>query len=191
MTKAMTSMVKNIETQIEDYLKNGYKVYFELYDSTDNKTGRIIGGRATATEIVALASRQKNRNDNYIFVYVFRITYGIKNGKHKRTSTILEERIMSTELIFQKPKVEKKHEKPIHKGRERIKRVKGKTPICDVALSVRAFNVLNDNGFKYIQDLKKISKENLLMYRNCGRKTVTELEEICESMGFEIGEKVK
>lgn len=60
--------------------------------------------------------------------------------------------------------------------------------ICDIPLSVRAFNTLNNAGVKTLYDLSKISIHELKRYRNTGLKTVLEIEEAAKSYGITLKE---
>ena len=56
--------------------------------------------------------------------------------------------------------------------------------IVDTDLSVRAINCLKAAGIKTLGDLIKLNRNELLKFRNFGRKTLTELEELCKEEGL-------
>ena len=52
------------------------------------------------------------------------------------------------------------------------------TSIMDVDLSVRALNVLHGSGIRYVEELATVSLRNCLKWRNCGKKSITEFENL-------------
>jgi DNA-directed RNA polymerase subunit alpha len=61
------------------------------------------------------------------------------------------------------------------------------TKVDDLELSVRAHNCLKAANIKTIADLVKRDEQELLRFRNFGRKSLAELGEIIENMGLEFG----
>lgn len=61
------------------------------------------------------------------------------------------------------------------------------TNVDDLELSVRAHNCLKAANIKSIADLVRRDEQELLRFRNFGRKSLAELGEIVESMGLEFG----
>ncbi len=72
---------------------------------------------------------------------------------------------------------------------EKIRRVL-LTKVDDLELSVRAHNCLKAANIKTIADLVKRDEQELLRFRNFGRKSLAELGELIESMGLEFGMNV-
>ncbi len=62
-----------------------------------------------------------------------------------------------------------------------------KTRLVDMDLSVRALNCLKAAAVETLGDLVKFSKNDLLKFRNFGKKSLTELDELLESMNLTFG----
>ena len=62
-----------------------------------------------------------------------------------------------------------------------------KTRLIDMDLSVRALNCLKAAEVDTLGDLVKYSKNDLLKFRNFGKKSLTELDELLESMNLNFG----
>lgn len=65
-----------------------------------------------------------------------------------------------------------------------------KTKLVDLDLSVRALNCLKAADVETLGDLVAFNKNDLLKFRNFGRKSLTELEELVRSKGLEFGMNV-
>lgn len=65
-----------------------------------------------------------------------------------------------------------------------------KTKLDDLDLSVRALNCLKTAEVKTLGDLVKYNKNDLLKFRNFGKKSLTELEELVKNKGLEFGMNV-
>jgi DNA-directed RNA polymerase subunit alpha len=63
-------------------------------------------------------------------------------------------------------------------------------PISELELSVRSANCLKDANIKTIADLVKKTEEELLSYRNFGKKSLTEIADLLKIMGLNLGMKV-
>jgi len=63
-------------------------------------------------------------------------------------------------------------------------------PISELELSVRSANCLKDGDIKTIAELVKKPESELLTYRNFGKKSLTEINEILKAMGLSLGMKV-
>lgn len=61
------------------------------------------------------------------------------------------------------------------------------TKVDDLELSVRANNCLKAANIKTIAELVRKDEQELLRYRNFGRKSLAELGEVIENMGLEFG----
>ncbi len=59
--------------------------------------------------------------------------------------------------------------------------------IDEMELSVRSFNCLQAAGIKYIHELVSKEENQMLKYKNFGRKSLTELVEKLSSMGLNFG----
>jgi len=66
-----------------------------------------------------------------------------------------------------------------------------KTKLVDLDLSVRALNCLKAADVETLGDLVSYNKSDLLKFRNFGKKSLTELEELVDSKGLEFGMKVE
>jgi len=65
-----------------------------------------------------------------------------------------------------------------------------KTKLVDMDLSVRALNCLKAADVDSLGDLVQFNKNDLLKFRNFGKKSLTELEELVKSKGLEFGMNV-
>lgn len=73
---------------------------------------------------------------------------------------------------------------------ERLRKILIK-PIDELEISVRAFNCLRSNGIKTVGELVSYDKNDLLKFRNFGRKSLEELETIIKNFGLEFGMNVE
>lgn len=62
-----------------------------------------------------------------------------------------------------------------------------KKELKDTDLSLRALNCLKINGIMNVADLVSVRKEDLLKYRNFGKKSMMELEKFVDSLGLRFG----
>jgi len=62
--------------------------------------------------------------------------------------------------------------------------------IDEMELSVRSYNCLHAAGIKYIHELVSKEENQMLKYKNFGRKSLTELVEKLDSMGIHFGMEV-
>ena len=62
-----------------------------------------------------------------------------------------------------------------------------KTKLVDLDLSVRALNCLKAAEVDTLGDLVKFNKNDILKFRNFGKKSLTELDELLESMSLSFG----
>ncbi|MBL7943102.1 MAG: DNA-directed RNA polymerase subunit alpha [Flavobacteriales bacterium] len=62
-----------------------------------------------------------------------------------------------------------------------------KTKLVDMDLSVRALNCLKAADIETLGDLVAYNKNDLLKFRNFGKKSLTELEELVENKGLSFG----
>lgn len=62
-----------------------------------------------------------------------------------------------------------------------------KTKLVDLDLSVRALNCLKAAEVETLGDLVKFNKNDLLKFRNFGKKSLTELDELLEQMNLSFG----
>ena len=65
-----------------------------------------------------------------------------------------------------------------------------KTKLLDLDLSVRALNCLKSAEVENLSDLVAFNKQDLLKFRNFGRKSLTELENLVKSKNLEFGMNV-
>ncbi len=65
-----------------------------------------------------------------------------------------------------------------------------KTKLVDMDLSVRALNCLKSAELETLGDLVSIHKGDLLKFRNFGKKSISELEDLVNSKGLEFGMNV-
>ena len=62
-----------------------------------------------------------------------------------------------------------------------------KTKLSDQDLSVRALNCLKAADVDTVGDLVKLSRNDLLKFRNFGKKSLTELDELLTSLNLKFG----
>ena len=62
-----------------------------------------------------------------------------------------------------------------------------KTKLVDMDLSVRALNCLKAAGVETLGDLVQFNKTDLLKFRNFGKKSLTELDELLDNMSLQFG----
>ena len=62
-----------------------------------------------------------------------------------------------------------------------------KTKLTDMNLSVRALNCLKAAEVDTLGDLVKFQKSDLLKFRNFGKKSLTELDDLLEHHGLSFG----
>jgi len=65
-----------------------------------------------------------------------------------------------------------------------------KTRLVDMDLSVRALNCLKAADVETLGDLVQFNKNDLLKFRNFGKKSLTELEDLVKTKGLEFGMNV-
>ncbi len=65
-----------------------------------------------------------------------------------------------------------------------------KSKLADMDLSVRALNCLKSAELETLGDLVAIQKSDLLKFRNFGKKSLSELEDLVKSKGLEFGMNV-
>jgi DNA-directed RNA polymerase subunit alpha len=63
-------------------------------------------------------------------------------------------------------------------------------PISELELSVRSSNCLREAGIKIIADLVKRGEEEMLGFKNFGKKSLTEIKELLVGMGLTLGMQV-
>jgi len=63
-------------------------------------------------------------------------------------------------------------------------------PISELELSVRSSNCLREAGIKIIADLVKKSEDEMLGFKNFGKKSLTEIKELLMGMGLTLGMQV-
>jgi DNA-directed RNA polymerase subunit alpha len=65
-----------------------------------------------------------------------------------------------------------------------------KLPVSELELSVRSSNCLREAHIKTIADLVKKSESEMLKYRNFGKKSLSEINNILKEMGLSLGMKL-
>jgi len=63
-------------------------------------------------------------------------------------------------------------------------------PISELELSVRSANCLKDSNIKTIAELVKKTESELLTFRNFGKKSLTEINDLLKVMGIQLGMKL-
>jgi len=62
-----------------------------------------------------------------------------------------------------------------------------KTPLADLDLSVRAYNCLKSADVKTLGDLVRLEISDMMKFRNFGKKSLTELEQLVAEKGLTFG----
>jgi DNA-directed RNA polymerase subunit alpha len=62
-----------------------------------------------------------------------------------------------------------------------------KTKLIDMDLSVRALNCLKSAEVETLGELVRFNKTDLLKFRNFGKKSLSELEDLLSSLGLSFG----
>ncbi|MBI3990560.1 MAG: DNA-directed RNA polymerase subunit alpha [Candidatus Omnitrophica bacterium] len=65
-----------------------------------------------------------------------------------------------------------------------------KIPVSELELSVRSSNCLKEAGIKTLEDMVQKTESEMLKYRNFGRKSLQEINEILSGMGLYLGMKL-
>lgn len=63
-------------------------------------------------------------------------------------------------------------------------------PISELELSVRSSNCLREANIKVIADLVKKTEDEMLSFKNFGKKSLTEIKELLAGMGLTLGMQV-
>ena len=88
----------------------------------------------------------------------------------------------------QLPEEEEEEEEVIEE--EKVLYEKFRLPISELELSVRSANCLRESNIKTIADLVRKTEAELLGYRNFGKKSLSEIEELIKGMGLNLGMKI-
>lgn len=75
-----------------------------------------------------------------------------------------------------------------HEDKEFLKKLK--MPVSELELSVRSSNCLREARIKVIGDMVKRTEQEMLLYRNFGKKSLTEIKEILKGMGLSFGMEI-
>ncbi|MCX5706867.1 MAG: DNA-directed RNA polymerase subunit alpha [Candidatus Omnitrophica bacterium] len=78
-------------------------------------------------------------------------------------------------------------EEPEMTKEETVLYEKLRLPISELELSVRSSNCLREAGIKIIADLVKKSEDEMLSFKNFGKKSLTEIKELLMGMGLTLG----
>ena len=62
-----------------------------------------------------------------------------------------------------------------------------KTPLAELDLSVRAYNCLKSADVKTLGDLVKLEISDMMKFRNFGKKSLTELEQLIQEKQLSFG----
>jgi DNA-directed RNA polymerase subunit alpha len=63
-------------------------------------------------------------------------------------------------------------------------------PISELELSVRSSNCLREANIKNIADLVKRSEDEMLSFKNFGKKSLAEIKELLVGMGLTLGMQI-
>ena len=110
---------------------------------------------------------------------IFAITILLSISCNKAADTVVFGTIRTADE--DKPVVEEFDEIPLH-TRQLLK-----TKLTDLDLSVRALNCLKAAEVETLGELVAFNKADLLKFRNFGKKSLTELENLVASKGLDFG----
>ena len=65
-----------------------------------------------------------------------------------------------------------------------------KIPVTEIELSVRSANCLREANIKTLADLVEKSEQEILSYRNFGKKSLNEIVTLLKSMGLSLGMQI-
>lgn len=85
---------------------------------------------------------------------------------------------------------EEEEEEPEMTKEERALYEKLRLPISELELSVRSSNCLREANIKTIAELVKKTEEELLGFKNFGKKSLVEIKELVAGMGLSLGIKI-
>ncbi|MDD5565575.1 MAG: DNA-directed RNA polymerase subunit alpha [Candidatus Omnitrophica bacterium] len=85
---------------------------------------------------------------------------------------------------------EEEEEEPEMTKEEHALYEKLRLPISELELSVRSSNCLREANIKTIADLVKKTEEELLGFKNFGKKSLVEIKELVAGMGLSLGIKI-
>lgn len=85
---------------------------------------------------------------------------------------------------------EMEEEEPQMTKEEAVLYEKLRLPISELELSVRSSNCLREANIKMIGDLVKRTEEEMLGFKNFGKKSLTEIKELLVAMGLGLGMQV-
>ncbi len=105
----------------------------------------------------------------------------------KEAATILIQHFMlfsDRNMTFQQEK--KEQQEPIDEEFLHMRKLL-KTPLADIDLSVRAFNCLKAANVRTLGDLVKLEISDMMKFRNFGKKSLTELEQLIEDRKLSFG----
>lgn len=81
--------------------------------------------------------------------------------------------------------VEEDEEEESREDKELLEKLK--LPVSELELSVRSSNCLREARIKTIGDMVKKTEQDMLQYRNFGKKSLTEIKELLKGMGLSFG----
>lgn len=61
-----------------------------------------------------------------------------------------------------------------------------RTPLDDLGLSCRAYNAVSELRARFVEDVCSLKREQLLLLRNCGPSTVSEIEKALSTRGLAL-----
>jgi DNA-directed RNA polymerase subunit alpha len=80
------------------------------------------------------------------------------------------------------------HEEDTRENKELLDKLK--LPVSELELSVRSGNCLREARIKTIGELVTKSEQEMLQYRNFGKKSLQEIAEILKGMGLSLGMEI-
>jgi len=156
----------------------------DIEDKRDNKNLSIKSREFNIPFLFKIYNQDKLEKDNSKQIYIISI--------FKAIALFIE--LMT--IYQEKEEYEKKKEKEEKKENEEFDeeilhmRQQLKTQLVDLDLSVRALNCLKAAEVDTLGELVVYNKNDLLKFRNFGKKSLTELDELVENKGLTFGMNV-
>jgi large subunit ribosomal protein L17 len=189
--KALKKYVEPLITKAKDDSTNSRRVVFsylqnkeaikELFGEVAQKVGDRPGGY---TRIIKLGHRQGDAAD---ICFIELVDFDENMAKAPKAAKILIYHFMlfsDEKITLENNDVEGNQEfdEEILHMRQLLK-----TKLIDMNLSVRALNCLKAADVETLGDLVQYNKTDLLKFRNFGKKSLSELDDLLESLNLSFG----
>jgi len=187
------SMEPSVKLEMEIWVKRG-RGYKSI---EDNKTNDTPIGLITIDSVFSPIKHVKYAIDNYRVgqdTDFEKLTIDIQTDGSIHPEEALKEAakvLMQHFILFSDEKLTldeelKKEEKKVDEKFLQMRKLL-KTPLTDLDLSVRAYNCLASAGIQTLAQLVQYDVADLLKFRNFGKKSLIEIEELVKEKGLTFG----